>query len=228
MLSFQAGSQDKRVRFIARYKPKDFDEIVQGEAVVEVEKTSHWKGSIVYKKTIDWERDNSDSDNVIRDKLHHTESALLNVQFRYSHTYKTREYYKLESMTGTYELDHKFKRNLKPKNPKRGPGGTWTDTAECSGPLNRDQVSVMLVVDAKEKKYSLSVGVESPVCTDKQIVSGNPEGDIVMTGANNQKISASLSSEEDRPTDGKVIADFLKIPQTDGKLDWTWNLSFKP
>jgi hypothetical protein len=228
MLTFQAGNEDKRVRFIARYQPKDFEEFVQGEAVVEVEKMLQWKGSIVYKKTIDWERDNSDSDNVIRDELHHAESALLNVQFRYSHNYKTREYYKLESMTGTYELDRKFKRNLKPKNPKRGPGGTWTDTAECSGPLNKDQVSVTLVVDPKERKYSLSVGIDSPVCQDKMVVSGNPEGDIVMVGTNNQKISASIPSEEDRPTDGKVIADFLKIPQADGKLDWSWNLSRKP
>ena len=228
MLTFHAGNEDKRVRFIARYRPKDFEEIVQEETVVEVEKMRQWKGSIVYKQSTDWEKDNSDSDNVIRDKLHHAESALLNVQFRYSHNYKTREYYKLESMTGSYELSHKLKRNLQPKNPKHGPGGTWTDTAECSGPLNKDQLSVTLVVDPKEKKYSLSVDLHSPVCINKQVISPNSGEQIVMTGVNNQKISASIPSEEDRPTDGKVIADFLKIPRADGELDWSWNLSFKP
>lgn len=228
MLTFQAGNDDKRVRFIARYQPKDFEEIVQGEAAVEVEKISQWKGSIVYHQSTDWDRDNSDSDNVIRDQLHHAESALLTVQFRYSHNYKTRGYYKLESMTGTYELVHKFKRNLKPKNPEQGPGGTWTDTAECSGPLTKDQVNVTLVVDPKQKKYSLSVGIDSPVCTDKQVISPNSGREMVMTGVNNQKISVSIPSDQEGTTDGKVISDFLKIPQPDGKLDWSWNISKKP
>jgi len=131
-------------------------------------------------------------------------------------------------MTGTYELSHKSKRDLQPRNPKHGPGGTWTDTADCSGPLKKEQVSVTLVVDSKEKKYSLSVGIHPPVCINKQVIAPKSGDPIVMTGVNNQKLYATISLEEDRPTDGKVIADFLKIPQTDGKLDWSWNLSFKP